>query len=193
MICIYGASGHGGVISEILFGQGHAVFFYDDDYSKNEYLGINVSHDKEIIKKVVVGIGDNHIRRKIVLSLKNVTYEKAIDSNAMISNNVEIDSGTVIFSGAIINHSTTVGKHSIVNTNSSIDHDCCLGEYVHVAPGASICGGVTIGDCTFVGAGSTILPNIRIGKNVTIGAGAVVIEDIPDNITVIGIPAKIKR
>ena len=32
---------------------------------------------------------------------------------------------------------------------------------------------------------------IHIGDNVTIAAGAVVINDVPDNCTVAGIPAKI--
>ena len=44
-----------------------------------------------------------------------------------------------------------------------------------------------------VGVGATILGLIRIGNNVSIGAHAVVISDIPDNVVVAGIPAKIKK
>jgi len=32
---------------------------------------------------------------------------------------------------------------------------------------------------------------VVVGKNVTIGAGSVILKDIPDNVTVIGNPARI--
>jgi serine acetyltransferase len=41
------------------------------------------------------------------------------------------------------------------------------------------------------GVGAVILGNIRIGDNVHIGANAVVTEDIPNDSTAVGIPAKL--
>jgi serine O-acetyltransferase len=41
-----------------------------------------------------------------------------------------------------------------------------------------------------MGAGSKILGAIHIGNNVTIGANAAVINDVKDNTTVVGIPAR---
>jgi serine O-acetyltransferase len=49
----------------------------------------------------------------------------------------------------------------------------------------------TVGDNVTAFAGSKILGNIKIGDNVIIGANAVVLSDVPDNVTVGGIPAKI--
>ena len=49
---------------------------------------------------------------------------------------------------------------------------------------------VKIGDGTFVGANAVIKQGIRVGKNAMIGAGAVVVKDVPDNLTVVGVPAK---
>ena len=49
----------------------------------------------------------------------------------------------------------------------------------------------TIGDNVFIGNNSCILGNVKIGNNVVIAAGAVVVHDVPDNVTVAGIPAKI--
>lgn len=51
--------------------------------------------------------------------------------------------------------------------------------------------GFWIGDNCYIGTGATILGPIHIGDNVTIAAGAVVINDVPDNCTVAGVPAKI--
>lgn len=48
-----------------------------------------------------------------------------------------------------------------------------------------------IGEGTVIGTGAVILNNVKIGRNVKIDANAVVTKDIPDNTTVIGIPAQV--
>ena len=48
-----------------------------------------------------------------------------------------------------------------------------------------------IGKNVMLSANSTIIGNIKIGDNVRIGAGSVVLNDIPDNSTAVGVPAKI--
>lgn len=50
--------------------------------------------------------------------------------------------------------------------------------------------GFEIGDNCYVDAGTIILGSIKIGNNVTIGANSPVIHDIPDNVVVVGSPAK---
>lgn len=50
---------------------------------------------------------------------------------------------------------------------------------------------IVIGKNCYISTGVTILAPVTIGDNVTIGAGAVVTKDIPDNVTVAGVPAKI--
>lgn len=51
----------------------------------------------------------------------------------------------------------------------------------------------TLGNNVVVGAGATILGSIKIGNNVKVGAGSVVIHSVPDNSTVVGVPAEIVR
>ena len=48
-----------------------------------------------------------------------------------------------------------------------------------------------IGDNVFIGAGAKILGPIKIGNGAVIGANAVVTKNVPDNCTVVGVPAKI--
>lgn len=48
-----------------------------------------------------------------------------------------------------------------------------------------------IGSNVFLGAGAKILGNITLGDNVVVGANSVVVNDVPDNCTVIGVPARI--
>ncbi len=39
--------------------------------------------------------------------------------------------------------------------------------------------------------GQKLLGGVNIGNNVVIGANAVVVKDVPDNVVVAGVPAKI--
>ena len=190
---IYGASGHGAVILDILVNNDIEVEGFIDDKPLKEYKSLPVYSREEIKSndELIIGIGDNGIRKKLVLGLDGIRFISAIHPRSVVSANVKIGVGCALMAGAIINTSTTLGNHVIVNTRSSIDHDCILGDFVHISPGSTICGGVIIGDGSQVGAGATVLPNLTIGSNVVIGAGAVVTKDIPDNIRAIGIPARL--
>lgn len=50
---------------------------------------------------------------------------------------------------------------------------------------------VTIGNDVWIGGNATILPGVTIGNNVVVAAGAVITHDVPDNVVVGGVPAKI--
>ena len=50
---------------------------------------------------------------------------------------------------------------------------------------------VKVGAKTHIGIGASIKQNVVIGKSVIVGAGAVVLDDLPDNCTAVGVPAKI--
>ncbi len=51
-------------------------------------------------------------------------------------------------------------------------------------------GHVNIGNNVYCGSGAKLIGNFTIGNNVKIGANAVVLSDAPDNVTLVGIPAK---
>ena len=50
---------------------------------------------------------------------------------------------------------------------------------------------ITVGDNTFIGARSIIMPGVNIGSNCIIGAGCIVTKDVPNNMVVAGVPARI--
>jgi acetyltransferase-like isoleucine patch superfamily enzyme len=50
---------------------------------------------------------------------------------------------------------------------------------------------ITIKKGTSIGSGAIIIGGVVIGKNSMVGAGAVVTKDVPDNTTVVGVPARI--
>ncbi|MES2439453.1 MAG: sugar O-acetyltransferase [Verrucomicrobiota bacterium] len=50
---------------------------------------------------------------------------------------------------------------------------------------------ITIGDNVWIGGNAVINPGVTIGNNVVIASGAVVTKDVPDNVVVAGVPAKV--
>lgn len=79
--------------------------------------------------------------------------------------------------GTVINAGAKIGKGTV------IQHSVTIGEM----DGSHRC--PVIGENCFIGARAMVLGDITVGDNVKIGAGAVVIKDVPDNSTVVGIPA----
>lgn len=201
-VYIIGAGGHGQVVLDCAREAGFAVLgFLDDDKELiGKYIqGIRVigpsNYAKEIEYPVVVAIGDNRKRKLVIerLALKEERFATIIHPKAIIGSDVVIFSGSMILGGVVINTSTVIGKHTILNTSSSIDHHNEIGDFVHIAPGVHTGGYVDVGELSFIGLGASIINDVKIGKEVVIGAGSVVIRDIPDNVTVVGVPARVIR
>lgn len=50
---------------------------------------------------------------------------------------------------------------------------------------------VTIGHDVWIGGKASIMPGVTIGSNVVIAGGAIVTKNVPDNVMVGGVPAKV--
>lgn len=192
---LYGASGHGKVIKEIIESNGGRVeAFVDDNPNLNLCAGVPVVHNVTRLSPIIVSIGVNQSRKTIVERLvtenRNVEFGIAIHPSAIVSPSAKIGVGTVVMAGAVINANAVIGKHCIINTGATVDHDCVVGDFCHIAPGVNVSGGTHIGECTWVGVGSCVIQYLNIGKNCMIGAGSVVVNDIPDGVTAYGNPCK---
>ena len=192
-IYLYGAGGHAKVILDILEAQDKTVVgVVDDNPALMEFMGKEVLHGVNNVSPVIVSIGINGIRRKVVEKLAaDTVFGTAIHPSAVVSPQAKIAEGTVVMQGAVLQSCAQVGRHCIINTGASVDHDCVLGDFVHISPHATLCGNVSVGEGTWIGAGSVVIPGIRIGKNCIIGAGSVVVKDLPDGVKAYGNPCKI--
>ncbi len=88
-----------------------------------------------------------------------------------------------------------------------IDHGCgvVIGETAEIGDDVTLYHGVTLGgvswnpgkrhptlgDGVVVGAGAKILGPITVGRNARVGANSVVVQDVPDGMTVVGIPGRV--
>jgi len=100
-------------------------------------------------------------------------------NGCVIGAKTSFDQGFVIMHpvGVVINSKVVGGK------NITIESGVVIGDEKGKAP--------LIGNNVFIGAGAKIIGGITIGDNVKVGANAVVVKDVPSNVTVVGIPAKI--
>lgn len=137
----------------------------------------------------VVGLGAA-ARGRIASLYAGKTFASVIHRDASVSPTAKIEPGAVVLARAVVNTGARVGAHAIVNSGAIVEHDVALGAWVHVGPGAAIGGGATIGEGTHVGLGARVRDHIRIGARVMIGMGAAVVRDVPDDATVVGVPAR---
>jgi sugar O-acyltransferase (sialic acid O-acetyltransferase NeuD family) len=148
---------------------------------------------KDKAEACIVAFGDNKRRVELAHQAKKIGFLliNAIHPSAVISKCVTLGEGIVISPNVTINPDANIGNNVIINTGAIIEHDCVIEEGVHIAPGVHLAGGVKVKEKAFVGIGATIIDNLTIGKNSIIGAGAVIIDDVPDDVTVVGVPGKI--
>ena len=199
---IIGYSGHGFVVYGILTASGKKITGYCDTEEKKynpfslSWLGTEDNNTVLALFKeneFFIAIGNNAIREKIFKKLAekffypiNAIHPSAvIDDSALLAKN-----GIMIAANAVINPLAKIGTGAICNTGCIIEHECIVGDFVHIGPGAVLCGNVKVGNNTFIGANAVVRQGIVIGNNAMVGAGTVVVKDVPDNVTVLGVPAK---
>ena len=102
---------------------------------------------------------------------------------------VDIHPAAKFGKGIFIDHATgiVIGETAVIDDNVSMLHDVTLGGT-----------GKKSGDRhpkdksgVVIGAGAKILGNIEIGVSARVAAGSVVLNDVPDGVTVAGVPARV--
>ena len=104
---------------------------------------------------------------------------------------IEIHPGATIASGVFIDHGAglVIGETAIVEKGVMLYHGVTLG-------GTGKDTGKrhpTVKEGALVSAHAQVIGPIEIGAKAKVGAGAVVVSDVPSDVTVVGIPAKIVR
>ena len=81
----------------------------------------------------------------------------------------------------------------VFHPNVKIGKNCKILHGVTMGGRAGHKGLPIIGDNVVIGTHAQIVGNVRIGNNSIVGAGAIGTHDVPDNVIVVGNPAKILR
>ena len=109
-----------------------------------------------------------------------------IHPGAKIGRNLFIDHGM----GVVIGETSEIGDnvtiyHAVTLGGSSPSIDSEKQRYEKRHP--------TIGNDVVIGSGAQIIGPIKVGNNARIASNAVVVKDVPENATMVGIPAKLVK
>ena len=102
---------------------------------------------------------------------------------------VDIHPAAKIGFGVMFDHATgiVVGETCVIEDNVSIMQSVTLGGTGNESGDRH----PKIRQGVMVGSGAKILGNIEVGRGSKIGAGSVVLDNVPEHVTVVGVPAKI--
>ena len=168
----------------------------------NDYLESIKKRDpaaKSIISIILTYPG---VKAVFFHQISNFFYKAGFDLIARIISQtirfftgIEIHPGAKIGKNLFIDHGmgVVIGETSEIGDNVTIYHNVTLGgsspsidserqRYEKRHP--------TIGNDVVIGSGAQIIGPIKVGNNARIAANAVVVKDVPENATMVGIPAK---
>ena len=120
-------------------------------------------------------------------------FATLVHPSARVSSKSSLGEGSIVSVGVIVASHTHLGRHVILNRGALVGHHTEIGDYVTIQPGANVAGACSIGDATYIAMGAVVIDHITIGSHSVVGAGAVVTKDVPDNVMVVGVPAKIVK
>lgn len=99
-----------------------------------------------------------------------------------------------LWSGIIIDRGAEIGPGLVVHTPYAV----FVGS-TRIGANCTVCSGVVIsagslgiGDNVFFGPGAKLIGTAKVGNNVVIMANSLVLTDVPDDTTIVGVPARIR-
>ena len=108
---------------------------------------------------------------------------------------IEIHPGATIGAGLFIDHGmgVVIGETAEIGRDVTLYHGVTLGGVMPAIDSQSqrcVKRHPTLHDYVIIGAGAQILGPITIGKCARVGGNSVVTKDIPDGVTMVGVPAR---
>ena len=105
----------------------------------------------------------------------------------ILNDNVEIGANSTIDRGSLSD--TIIGKNTFLDNQVHVAHNVQMGKNCMIAGQVGFAGSSTLGNNVVIGGQAGISGHLKIGNNVRIGGGSGVINDIHDNMQVMGYPA----
>ncbi len=207
-IAVFGAGGFGlevAMLIEQINAAGpiwEMIGFFDDGKPEgvviNDYPvlgGIDALNAWPEELSLVFALGIPRTKRAVFENIRNsnIRYPVLIHPSAIVGSSrfITIGDGCIICAGTIITTNISIGKHVILNLACTVGHETSIGDFSSFMPTCNISGEVKIGKGTFWGTGAKVINQKNVGDNVVVGAGAVVVTDLPDDVTAVGVPAKV--
>lgn len=173
--------------------------FVDERPDKESHLGYPVlAHSLDALEgagrySYFVAIGDCATRKRWFdeLVARGLDVVSIVDRTALVSPMATVGRGCFIGKMAVVDSDAVVGDDCVINTMALVEHGCEVGDHANLATKAVVNGDVSVGEGTFLGSCASVIGQRSVGAWSVVGAGAVVVRDVPDGVTVVGVPARV--
>lgn len=200
MKAIYGAGDQGRVVLDILRSGNVAdeIVFVDDDTARHgesvdgvPVVGTISDLESPDESDWLVAFGGQEVRLALAerVSESGAGFFNAIHPSTTISSTSQIGVGVTVNAESYVGPDATVEDHALVDSCVNISHDVTVSRGATLTPNATLAGAVDVGVDAYIGPGATVLRGRTIGDGAVVGAGAVVTKDVPEDTTVLGVPA----
>jgi sugar O-acyltransferase (sialic acid O-acetyltransferase NeuD family) len=134
-------------------------------------------------------------RRRYVdqVAALGVPFATVVHPTARVSPTTAVGAGSIVNAGVMVGAHTRIGSHVILNRGALVGHHTEIGDYASIQPGANVAGACSIGEGTYVAMGALVVDHVSVGRGSIVAAGALVTKDVPDNVEVRGVPARVVR
>ena len=192
--------------SKVFFGK-NVLIGKNVQIGKNTIIGSNsiIESNVKIGESCLIGsfvtiknslVFDNvHIQDGSKIGIKGFGFIPSSTSNirtphfgkVILQNGVEVGANCTIDRGSL--NDTIIGKNTFLDNQIHVAHNVEIGKNCMIAGQVGFAGSSTLGDNVVIGGQAGVSGHLTIGDNVKIGGGSGVINDIPNNMKVMGYPA----
>lgn len=151
--------------------------------------------NRDRVDALALGVGSPTTRLRLAAELNellpDIEWPVLIHPTAVIDlESAKLNEGCFIGARVVATVNIELEAFALCNFASTLGHEAHVGRGSVVNPGANIAGGVVLGEGVAVGSGAQVLQYLRVGCGAVVGAGAVVTRNVPDCVTVVGVPAR---
>lgn len=206
LLGIYGSGGLGREVAELakqinaISNRWENIIFIDDHKIETSKNGIKLVTFSETIDKyskneieISIAIGEPEVRKILYEKVTSEGYCLAtlIHPQVYVPESTEILPGAIINSYSFISCNVRIGANVCVQSQSLIAHDCTIESHSVISPCAALAGSCFVGKCAYVGMGAHVKEKVKIGSSSIVGMGSVVLNDVPENVVIVGNPARV--
>jgi acetyltransferase-like isoleucine patch superfamily enzyme len=130
------------------------------------------------------------VARLTALGVEPYRYVTVVHPSVTVPASCSIGVGTILLANVVLTADVTLGRHVVAMPNAVFTHDNRLDDFATVCAGVALGGAVHVGRAGYLGMNSSVRERCVVGEHAVLGMGSVLLQDLPDDETWVGSPAR---